>query len=398
MKICLCINGRPHEGGMTTSVNEYADALRKLKHQVDVITIFGCSSYRKVKPNLVKKTDKLFKNRPSLTLIIYLISKLVLGFHLYKYFLFKKYDVIFAMDFSAVNIARPLKKVFGVPVLHFYFGGIAELLDQGKLRYNSWITDYFLKEEKISIKNADLIITSPALVPNIKQASQIVPPIFLIRSTVNPEKFYPDANKRKNYREKLKITPEKFVLLFTGRLDPRKGIKYPALAINELLKKGFNNFLLLYAGEGPEKNFLENFIKENNLSGYIKILGAVSHHEIPDLYRAADCLLFTSIQQHGIQEPISISPLEAMASETPVIAFDLKDIASEKKILINEKNCFLVTEKDYLALSETILKLYRNKELREKISNQGREEIFQGGWTPDEIIDSILKTISGSKF
>jgi len=391
LKIAICVNGRPHEGGITTSVNEYSNALRKLGHKVDVITIFGRSSYREIKPNLVKIGNKLLKNRPILTLITYFLSKVILSFHLYLNFFIKKYDIIFAMDFSVMNIFYPLKKLFKTPVSLAYFGGVEELIDQAKLKPKGWITNCLFNEQKKSFTKPDVIITSEALVPNIKKYRDIkTAPIHLIRSAVNPDKFFVDNKKREAFRQKLNIAPDKFVLLFAGRLDPRKGVIYPLLALNKLIKQRYKNFILLYAGEGQENESLEKYISQNKLLNYVKLLGSVNHQDMIDLYRAADCFLFTSIKQHGVRESISITILESITSGTPVIAFHSPDYKDDNIFLVDKRNCLLVPEKDVDGLVQAILTLSRNPEFGKKLNKQGQKDILDGGWTPKQIVKDIL--------
>ena len=70
MKICICVNGRPHESGVTVTINNIVKALTLLHHNVDVITIFGKSKFRPVKKGFVKKSDKMLGSRPMLTFLI----------------------------------------------------------------------------------------------------------------------------------------------------------------------------------------------------------------------------------------------------------------------------------------------------------------------------------------
>jgi len=379
---------------MTTTINEYATGFRDAGHKIDVISIFGCSEYRKVKPSLVKKTDRLLKQKPILTLIAYWTNKLILLFQIYWQFIFKRYDAILAMDFSAVNITFPLKKIFKIPLLQIYFGGTSELIDQQKLNQKSLITNYFFNQEKKSFKKSDYLITSDFFLPNIKRSAEKTPPIFFIRSAVNPDKFFADENNRNNFRKELKISLKKFVLLFAGRLEPRKGVRYPALAAKELLDQGFENFLLLYAGKGQEVRWLQDFIKKNNLESHIKILDSVPHEKMPDLYRAADCFLFTSIPKEGITELIAISPLEAMASEVPVISFKVENIPEADRILIDKKNALLTPMKNHHALAKAILEIYNNQKLKNRITKQGRQFLFDQKWTIQDIIKNLLSIIN----
>jgi len=158
-------------------------------------------------------------------------------------------------------------------------------------------------------------------------------------------------------------------MLFVGRLVSRKGAKYPILALNELIKKD-SRYYLIYIGDGPEKEWIENFSKENNLNDHLKLLGSIPNNQLPDYYRLADCLLFTSINEYGFLEAFCLVPLEAMACGLPVIAFDNNQAYTEKPIRHSETG-LLAPAKDYQKLAENVDNLKNNLEIKNIMIQNG---------------------------
>ena len=117
MRIAICVNGRAHEGGVTSFINSIVDGLRELGATVDVITIFGVSRYREVRKDFVKKTDKFLENSNVRTLFLYIFSKFILLIRFTLSFLRHRYDFVFAIDMSAVNALYPIAKIFRIPIL-----------------------------------------------------------------------------------------------------------------------------------------------------------------------------------------------------------------------------------------------------------------------------------------
>lgn len=92
----------------------------------------------------------------------------------------------------------------------------------------------------------------------------------------------------------------------SGRLVPYKRFDIAIEAFNKMPEKK-----LLIAGDGVEYDKLKKIIKSNN----IKLLGRVDENKLIKLYQDAKGYIFTP------EEDFGITPLEAMISGTPVIAF-----------------------------------------------------------------------------
>jgi phosphatidylinositol alpha-mannosyltransferase len=110
--------------------------------------------------------------------------------------------------------------------------------------------------------------------------------------------------------------PHLKTVLFVGRLEDRKGIKYLIRAFNELSQRR-DDVQLLIAGSGPDENKLREYVNELEIPR-ITFLGYISDEEkIHQMHRAD---VFCSPARYG--ESFGIVLLEAMAAGTPIVAGD----------------------------------------------------------------------------
>lgn len=110
--------------------------------------------------------------------------------------------------------------------------------------------------------------------------------------------------------------PKIKTILFIGRLEGRKGIKYLLRAYNDLCRRK-DDVQLLIAGSGPEENKLREFISELEIPR-VTFLGFISDQDkIHHLHRAD---VFCSAATRG--ESFGIVLLEAMAASCPIVAGD----------------------------------------------------------------------------
>ncbi len=164
--------------------------------------------------------------------------------------------------------------------------------------------------ESVSLKKADQVIFIDSRARAKYAGSAVVIPPGIDTNLFKPM-------DKASARRKLGL-PSGRMLLFCGRLAPEKNIRR---IVDELRGKKLT-FLII--GEGPEK------IEEG---GNIRLLGTVSHEDLPLYMTAADALILMS-ESEGLPTVV----LEAMACGTPVISRDVGDIG---KVVIEGKTGFL---------------------------------------------------------
>jgi glycosyltransferase involved in cell wall biosynthesis len=125
--------------------------------------------------------------------------------------------------------------------------------------------------------------------------------------------------------------------------------------------------LFVFIGEGGIKEELFNIVKGTSLEKVILFLGSVEHNEVPYYLSAADVLISVeTLQVPGIPNKI----LEYGAARKAVIT--TKNIAQEFLKLVgitpSEYLYIIETELNDKALSDAIITLYKDKNLRERIA------------------------------
>lgn len=161
-------------------------------------------------------------------------------------------------------------------------------------------------------------------------------------------------------------------LLSVARFVEKKGIKYAIEAVSKLLNEGYDVQYLII-GDGPLRGELEEQVRHTNAESRIKFVGWKTQEEAISLIQSSDIFLAPSIQgANGDMEGIPVVLMEAMAMQKLVVSTYHSGIP---ELIANEKNGFLVPEKDSTALYEKIKFIIKNADSTEKVCLAARESI-----------------------
>jgi glycosyltransferase involved in cell wall biosynthesis len=169
-------------------------------------------------------------------------------------------------------------------------------------------------------------------------------------------------------RKKLGLVDQK-VALFTGRLITEKGVEYFVKAA-----KSINGHIII-AGDGPQRQHLEDMVKRLNLTNVIMLPFVRAYEEFLDLYYLADVFVAPAVWD----EPLGLTIIEALASKTPVVATRRGGVTMAIK---DGYTGLFVRSRNSTEIAEAVNKLFANDELRAKMGERGRkivEERFT--WT-----------------
>jgi phosphatidylinositol alpha-mannosyltransferase len=149
--------------------------------------------------------------------------------------------------------------------------------------------------------------------------------------------------------------PNMKTILYVGRLESRKGLKYLLRAFNELCQRR-GNVQLLIAGSGPDENKLRDYVTELKIPR-VTFLGYISEEEkVHQLHRAD---VFCSPARYG--ESFGIVLLEAMAAGVPTVAGDNVGYVSTMK---DTGALSLVNPQDTIDFARRLELMLFNKDLR----------------------------------
>lgn len=389
MKICICTNTRPHIGGVTTYVNTLAKYFNLNGHKTVIVSPFGITRQIKVKPRLVKKVDKITSNQKSLTFIILIVIQILTLIHLTLAFLKNRYRLIIAQDPLSANAGLILKKLFNLTVILAVHDTLEKsLLRQNKISENDFTHKYVRRLEKKTASRCDGIYTVSQYVLDFLKKEGVITkekPTTVINPPVDNQIFFFDQSAREKQRKKLKITPDKFVILFAGQMSDIKGAIYP-LHVLKTINEVEANFLLLYVGDGPEKEKIINQIKKFELEKQTILLGKVPPQVLRELYNAADVLVIPSVTVQDKQDTHPLVSIEAMSCRLPIVAFASGGL---KEIIIDQQTGILVGEKDYKKMAEAILKIKADSNFRKNIIENAFHHAQN--YLPEKIIKKIIE-------
>jgi len=161
-------------------------------------------------------------------------------------------------------------------------------------------------------------------------------------------------------RAKIGIREASFVVGFAGRITQRKGWR-EIIKVTKVISNTYQNFKLLIAGDGPDRNKMINFIKKLQLSDKVIYLGAVSNMNW--FYRLLDCYVMPSYW-----EPMGITAIEAQSCSVPVIATNVEGL---NEIVRDNENALLFQLGNEEELAKKINLLYRDNTLRDRLIKNG---------------------------
>lgn len=124
---------------------------------------------------------------------------------------------------------------------------------------------------------------------------------------------------------------------------------------------------LRIAGKGSRKTFLEEKIKEASLEDNVILTGNKNKKELEELYLDSSLFVMTSRTESFGQVLV-----EAGSYGIPVLAYDTAQGA--KEIIENDKNGFLISNRNKEEMVEKIKEILSNKELAKRLGNSGRDK------------------------
>ena len=330
----LCIvfvtnNYTPYSGGVVSSINASVHELRKIGHEVFIITLDFLGEKHN-DPDYVFRVPSLFK-------FTYKTNPMAISWCA-KSFLYKQVkrlqpDVIhahhpFLLGKAALDIAKKLH----IPIVFTYHTIYEEYAHY--ILLPQLITRYFTKKWVLQFcRDVNGIITPSSAIKNYLINEGITTPIIIIPSWLQ-QHFLPTIKPEQK-------TPynRSFRLLTVSRFVKEKNIPF----IFNAFKKLRGNYTLTLVGYGAEYEAIKNYAyQELKLPPqHVRFVYKPSKEKLSQYYREADLFLFSSTT-----DTQGLVLAEAMAGGTPVIAVDGP---GQRDVIQNGKNGFLVKSEYQMA-------------------------------------------------
>jgi glycosyltransferase involved in cell wall biosynthesis len=255
------------------------------------------------------------------------------------------------IDVVIVNDSRDLKtialicKKLNIRVI--YRRGIARPVkwtNANRFIYSALVTDIIFNSEA----------TKKAFFKDISEDS-ITTKKHIVYNSVDVKKYKNGQNDS-----------NKIVIGNASRLTKQKGLNY-IIELAELLKNEDADVIIKIAGKGELEQELRGEIEEKQLGNLIKLVGF--YDDVHEFMNGLDIYLCSSEY-----EGFGYSIAEAMLHELSLVGFD---ISSNPELIHNNKTGILITPFNVLELKNAIVKLTKNKELRESYGKAGYKHIAE---------------------
>lgn len=160
-------------------------------------------------------------------------------------------------------------------------------------------------------------------------------------------------------------------IIFVGRLEKRKGLRYLLEAYGRL-KWDIPDLRLMVVGPGNPDKDSYHVLGSRNLQD-VEFLGRVPYEDLPRYYASAD--IFCSPATGG--ESFGIVMLEAMAAGKPVVA---SDIEGYRGVMQHRGEGLLFQNRNVESLADALEALIRDPEMRRGMGQRGRATAEKHRW------------------
>lgn len=164
-------------------------------------------------------------------------------------------------------------------------------------------------------------------------------------------------------RQRPELKPKDNILRigFIGRLVKLKRVQYLVNLAASFKEKDFQEFEILVAGDGPERERLEKMISDKGVGDKVKLLGFRTDME--KIYNQLDLFILPSEE-----EALSLALIDAGNCGLPCIAFD---VGGNKEIVQNGETGFIVHSEE--ELQQKAWQLCHDEALRHELGTKAKK-------------------------
>ncbi len=370
----------PDIGGPATYVEKLANQLLQKGFEVKVITFSNTKTKKNYDFPVIRISNKYPKG---IKHFIYFLELLKMA---------KSTDIIYAQNqtsagFPSILVSKLLKKrlilkVVGDAAWESYANRVSEFdnIEIFQEKKYDFFTELIRKTRSFVAKNADTIITPSQYLKNIVKGWGV--PKQNIQVIYNALEQLPEPHVSKEEIKK-KIRVEGDIILSIGRLAPWKGFSALIDIFPELLKEN-PDFKLIIVGEGEEKKKLELQVEKLGLKDNVKLIGKISHQDIPLYFKAADIFMLNSGYE-GLPHVV----LEAIQLGVPVV---ISNKGGNPELIKDSFNGFLIEYNNKEQIKNKLLKLWQDRNLQKRFVENSKEKLKEFNW--ENLVNKTIKILT----
>jgi phosphatidylinositol alpha-mannosyltransferase len=176
-------------------------------------------------------------------------------------------------------------------------------------------------------------------------------------------------------------------VLFVGRMEPRKGAKY-LLAALPAIRAALPDSRVVFVGGGPLSWYYRSHVPRS-CRDYVRFEGRVSAEALPRYFKSAD--VYCSPATGG--ESFGIVLLEAMAAGAAIVA---SNIGGYRDVVSHEETGVLVPPREPSALADAVVRVGRDAALRGALVEAAGRAVERYSWgrVTREILEVYERALS----
>lgn len=330
------------------------------KGQVDVLTSsFSDLPAFEISNGINIYRTKIFfrKSRDAatfLSMLSFLLTGFIRGIYLCRK---NRYDVInthFAVPSGPLGYI--LGKMFAIPNVLSLHGG--DIYDPSK-KLSPHKSPLFSRVVKFIMNRADRIVAQSTNTRD--NAVKYYNPSKEVQ--IIPLPFHPPVIKKLR-RGALSLDNDSFYFITVGRLIKRKSIDTMITALAGIKN---SRIKLVIAGDGPEMDHLKGLASGLGLDDRIIFAGYIDEGKKFTLLHNADAFILTSLH-----EGFGIVFMEAMFAGLPIVC---TNHGGQTDFLVEGINAFMFDVGDVEACRKSMMKLYKDKDIANKMSTNNRKRV-----------------------
>jgi glycosyltransferase involved in cell wall biosynthesis len=234
---------------------------------------------------------------------------------------------------------------------------------------------------------ADQVIV-PSTSARVLMLSLGVPPerVTLTPYSVDNEWWIAQSEKldREAVRANWGATPQTSVILFCAKLQPWK---LPRDLLRAFFQAKLSDALLVYAGEGAQRQELETEATALGVGERVRFLGFLNQSQLPAVYTAADLMILPSEY-----EPFAVVVNEASCCSCPVIASDR--VGAARDLIAPVYPGLIYPCGDIRALSALLDELCRDHGHLHELGRAAKDRM--ASWSPQETVTGTVAAVGAA--
>jgi teichuronic acid biosynthesis glycosyltransferase TuaC len=213
-------------------------------------------------------------------------------------------------------------------------------------------------------KQADyLLAVSRSLCQDMTAMGMAADKISVHYTGVDLERFHP-VSERERAAALRALNVKGPLVVSVGALIPRKAHDIAIEAIVEI-----ENATLLIVGAGQERSRLASLVQARGLGKRVRLIGSVSHSELPAMLAAADVMVLMSKS-----EGLANAWVEALACGTPLV---ISDVDGAREVLDCPEAGCLLKERTPAAVTEAIKAILASPPPRDAVRRSAERFTWQ---------------------